>query len=92
MDAHIIIKRPLITEKSVHQQNATNTYTFSVDKRANKTQIREAIESMFKVKVSSVRTCTIPGKRVRRGKHVGSTSPWKKAFITVADGQKLEGV
>jgi large subunit ribosomal protein L23 len=92
MNLYDIIKRPKVTEKSVHQQNSTNTYTFEVDRRANKIEIRKAVESLFKVKVSSVRTITMPSKLVRRGKTVGATSPWKKALVTVADGQKIEGV
>lgn len=87
-----IIKRPLITEKTVHLQNANNVYTFKVDPAANKVQIKDAVEKLFKVKVAAVRTTNLPGKRVRRGKFVGATSPWKKAYVTVAAGQKIEGV
>lgn len=92
MNLYDIIKRPVVTEKSVHLQNAHNTYTFEVDRRANKVEIRKAVETLFKVKVNAVRTLTVPPKAVRRGKSVGSTSPWKKAIVVVAADQKIEGV
>lgn len=92
MNSYDIIKRPRITEKSVHQQNTTNTYTFKVDRRANKIEIRKAVEGLFKVKVTKVATISMPSKSVRRGKTLGETSPWKKALVTIADGQKIEGV
>jgi len=92
MQIYDIIKRPVVTEKSVHLQNAHNTYTFEVDRRANKIEIRKAVETLFKVKVSAVRTLIMPSKAVRRGKSIGETAPWKKALVTVAADQKIEGV
>jgi len=92
MTPYEIIKRPLITEKSVHGQNAHNTYTFEVHQDANKVEIRKAIEVLFKVKVMGVRTLTMIPKTVKRGKSIGLSAAWKKAFIRVAADQKIEGV
>lgn len=92
MTPYQIIKRPLITEKSVHGQNAHNTWTFEVHQDANKVEIRKAVEALFKVKVTAVRTLTVRPKTVRRGKSIGLSAGKKKAFIRVAEGQKLEGV
>ncbi len=87
-----IVLRPRITEKSVFLQNMRNTYVFQVHPKATKTQIREAIGNIFGVKVDNVCTSTRRGKQ-RRTKHgVGFTPDWKQAFVTVADGQKIEGV
>jgi large subunit ribosomal protein L23 len=92
MTPYQIIKRPVITEKSVHGQNAANTWTFEVHQDANKVEIRKAVEALFKVKVKAVRTLTMIPKTVRRGKSIGLSSAWKKAFVSVAAGQKIEGV
>jgi large subunit ribosomal protein L23 len=92
MNVYDIIKRPRITEKSVFQQNAHNAYTFEVHQDANKIEIKKAVESLFKVKVTGVRTQVVPSKTVRRGKSIGMSSEWKKAIVTLADGQKIEGV
>ena len=70
MNVYDIIKRPRITEKSVYLQNEHNAYTFEVHQDANKIEIKKAVESLFKVKVTGVRTQVVPGKSVRRGKSI----------------------
>ena len=92
MTPYQIIKRPIISEKSVYGQNTHNTWTFEVHQDANKVEIRKAVETLFKVKVTAVRTRTVLPKTVRRGKSVGLSAAKKKAYIRVAEGQKIEGV
>jgi len=89
MDARDIIKKPLITEKSM-ADTAENKYTFLVDLKANKTQIKQAIEKLFKVEVEKVNTMIVPGKWKRMGKSIGKTSDKKKAIVKVKEGQKIE--
>lgn len=92
-----VIIKPLISEKSTKLADNTNLnqYTFVVDKGANKIEIKKAVESKFGVSVVSVNTLVRPGKkksRVVKGRYVhGKTSPIKKAFVTVAEGQFIEG-
>ncbi|MDR1721141.1 MAG: 50S ribosomal protein L23 [Endomicrobium sp.] len=88
-----IIKKPIVTEKAtVLKEKGNNKYTFMVDKDANKFQIREAVETLFKVKVKSVHTANYTGKRRRRGKYVGYKNDWKKAIIKLAQGQEIQMV
>jgi large subunit ribosomal protein L23 len=88
-----IIRRPRITEKSVHLQNKLNAYTLEVHPDANKTQVKEAVETLWKVKVLSVNTINCRGKERRvRSRLPGLTAAWKKAIVRIKDGQKLEGV
>ena len=85
-----IIKGPLITEKVSGQTELANVYAFKVDMRANKIQIRDAIEKIWSVKVVSVRTQVRKGKP-RRMKHQWSAQPnWKRALVKLAEGQKIE--
>lgn len=90
MRRHLILRRPLITEKSTARQGEANQYFFEVDKKATKRDVRDAIESIFKVSVTAVRTANVPGKRKRVGKNVGMTSDWKKAIVTVKEGERIE--
>ncbi|QGS52371.1 50S ribosomal protein L23 [Spiroplasma tabanidicola] len=84
-----VIKKPLLTEKSyAGQQNGA--YTFIVDKRSNKVQIKKAFEEIFQVKVKSVRTANYDGQDKRMGRFVGKTNAYKKAIITLKDGEKLD--
>lgn len=92
MNAYDIIRRPRITEKSVHLQNAQNTYTFEVHQDANKVEIRKAVETLFKVKVARVTTLNRMGKARRIRGHAGQASDWKQARVTLADGQSIEGI
>jgi len=81
MDVQNIIVRPLITEQGVHLANTKGAYPFEVNKRANKTQIRNAVEKLYGVKVRKVRTANRQGKYHRKGKTGGYTPSWKKAVI-----------
>ncbi len=89
-EMHEIIKRPLITEKSTRLKDAGNQIAFVVDPQANKVQIRQAIEKLFKVKVKNVRTMNLAGKRKRVGRFQGWKSDWKKAIVTLKEGERIE--
>ena len=84
-----IIKAPVITEKS---QNAMQNgqYTFKVDPRANKLEIKEAIEKLFNVKVTAIRTINVKPKKRRVGRYTGLTNRTKKAIVTLAEGQTID--
>ena len=88
--ARDIIIRPLMTEKSMQQKEALNTMAFQVRPDANKVEIRSAIESIFNVKVASVRTATFAGKLKRMGRQQGRRPEWKKAVVKLAPGHKIE--
>ncbi|UHA71705.1 50S ribosomal protein L23 [Paenibacillus sp. 481] len=89
-DPRDIIKRPVITERTADMMNDLK-YVFEVDIRANKTEIKQAVEQIFKVKVANVNTLRVPAKPKRYGRHSGYTSEWKKAFVTLAkDSKPLE--
>lgn len=85
-----IIKKPLVTEKSSLQTEVANRYGFIVDLKANKYQIKNAVEELYDVKVLNVRTSIIPGKLKRAGRLVKKTSKTKKAFVQLGEGQKIE--
>ena len=89
-EPHEIIKRPLITEKSTKQKEAENQIVFVVDPKANKIEIRLAVEKLFKVKVLRVRTMNVLGKQKRMGRYLGWKSDWKKAIITLREGDRIE--
>ncbi len=84
-----IIKAPIITEKSSNLA-VNNTITFSVDIRANKTQIKQAIENIFNVKVESVNTINVKPKKKRVGRYVGKTNKVKKAIVKLKEGSSIE--
>jgi len=84
-----VIKRPIVTEKGVAKKDDERTLCFEVHIDANKTQIRQAIQSLFKVKVAEVRTTTTAGKLRRRGKFAGFRSNWKKAYVKLKPGEKV---
>ena len=88
MNVYDVIRRPLITEKGHLQREADSTLCFEVHKDANKIEIKQAVEIVFKVKVSEVRTSVFAGKLRRRGKFTGYASDWKKAYVRLASGQK----
>ncbi|MCK8489717.1 50S ribosomal protein L23 [Paenibacillus sp. MBLB2552] len=89
-DPRDIIKRPVITERSSEYMNDLK-YVFEVDLRANKTEIKQAVESIFGVKVKNVNTLRVPGKLKRYGRYSGYTPEWKKAFVTLtADSKPLQ--
>jgi len=84
-----VIKRPIITEKGLMLKENERTLCFEVADNASKQQIHEAVEQLFKVKVARVRTMTVPGKMRRRGKYSGYRSDWKKAYVTLREGEKM---
>lgn len=90
MDNYQIIKRPLRTEKSVADGELTNSYHFEVDLRANKIQIKEAIEKFFSVKVDDVRTLVKKGKTRRVKFRLGRTKDWKKAIVKLKEGNTID--
>ncbi len=90
--AYQIIRRPVITEKGLAIKENQNTLVFQVAPKATKTEIKEAVQSIFKVKVHSVRTATYPGKERRRGKFAGYRPDWKKAYVRLKVRRKNAGV
>lgn len=87
MLAYDIIIKPVITEQSM-AASAEKKYTFIVDKRANKTQIKNAVQDIFSVKVKKVNTLNYDGKKKRMGRHVGRTASYKKAVVTLTPASK----
>lgn len=85
-----VIIQPLLTEKSTGLQEQQNQVLFRVHRTANKLEIREAVEKLFKVRVTSVRTQVVRGKTVRRGRFEGKRSNWKKAIVSLAEGDTIE--
>jgi large subunit ribosomal protein L23 len=83
-----VIRRPLITEKSSVQREATNIIAFEVHRDANKIEISRAVEAQFKVKVAEVRVANVHGKSRRQGRFSGRRPDWKKAFVRLAPGEK----
>jgi Ribosomal protein L23 len=92
MDIRNIIKKPIVTEKASIMKEKDNKYTFMVDKDANKYQIKQAVEELFKVKVESVHTANYAGKSKRQGMHSGYRSDWKKAIVKLGKGQEIQMV
>ena len=87
---HEIIVRPVVTEKSTDQLDRHAAYTFVVARDSNKVEIANAIETLFNVKVKDVRTMQYRGKERRVGRHVGRRAAWKKAVVTLRDGDTIE--
>ena len=89
MNHYQIIIRPLVTEKNTNLMSL-NKYSFEVDRNANKLQIKQAIETIFNVGVTKVHTMNVRGKMRRRGREFGYTRDWKKAIVTLAEGDRIE--
>lgn len=89
MEARFLIKRPVITEKTTKMMEE-NKYCFLVDPKANKTQIRQAVEEIFKVKVKAVNTLNMLGKMKRMGRYEGRRPSWKRAIVTLETGSRIE--
>lgn len=87
--SHSVLKLPVITEKSTAQKEKNRTLTFKVARDANKIEIKAAVEKIFKVKVASVRTATFHGKVRRQGRYSGNRPDWKKAYVTLKQGEKM---
>src|SRR5579862_6708729 len=88
-DVYKIIRRPIITEKGLGVKETQQTVVFEVAAAATKTEIKEAVQQIFKVKVSGVRTANFHGKMRRRGQAEGYRRDWKKAYVKLADGEKM---
>ncbi len=91
-----VIRRPLITEKSTVLKDERGIVAFEVDMRANKIEVKRAVEAQFNVRVAEVRVARMHGKKRRQGRYVGRRPDWKKAYVRLADGEKpiefFEGV
>ncbi|MEW5924493.1 MAG: 50S ribosomal protein L23 [Candidatus Zixiibacteriota bacterium] len=88
-DARDVLQLHLMTEKSLVLKEKDNAYIFHVKRAANKLQIKEAVQKAFNVKVEKVRTMMVSGKPKRLGMHSGRTGAWKKAIVTLKEGQKI---
>jgi large subunit ribosomal protein L23 len=89
MNIYDVIVRPIVTEKAVGKKEAENALCFEVAKDATKTEIRAAVQKLFKVKVADVRTTNTLGKLRRRGKFTGYRPDWKKAWVRLKAGEKM---
>jgi large subunit ribosomal protein L23 len=89
MNVYDVIRRPLITEKGHSKREAERTLCFEVHRDANKIQIKQAVETVFRVKVAEVRTSNYAGKMRRRGRFTGYAADWKKAYVRLQTGQKV---
>jgi len=89
MNVYSVIKKPIVTEKAVNKKDGEQTLCFQVHSDANKTEIRQAVETVFKVKVADVRTSTTAGKLRRRGRFSGYRADWKKAYVKLKAGEKM---
>jgi large subunit ribosomal protein L23 len=96
MNANQIIRRPLVTEKSTKLRDASNVIAFEVDPKANKIQVKDAVEKLFNVKVEEVRLFNVRGKMKRMGRFEGKRRDWRKAYVRLKSGEKapdfIEGV
>ena len=89
-EAQKIVRRPLVTEKSTQQKEESRQYAFEVTRDANKVEIQHAVEQLFKVKVLCVRTCNVLGKMKRMGRKYGKRPDWKKAIVTLKEGDRID--
>jgi len=90
MNLHDVIRKPLVTEKSSIGREEGNLVTLAVDPRANKHDVKRAVETLFDVEVVRVRTMRMPTKTRRVGKFMGRKPEWKKALVVLAEGQSIE--
>jgi large subunit ribosomal protein L23 len=86
---HSVIRKPVITEKGLGVKETEGTLVFEVSPKATKTEVKEAVEALFKVKVAAVRTSNFAGKERRRGRYAGFRPDWKKAYVKLKAGEKL---
>jgi large subunit ribosomal protein L23 len=89
LTTYTVIRRPLITEKGLGVKETEGTLVFEVAPSATKTEVKKAVEMLFKVKVATVRTASVAGKERRRGKYVGYRPDWKKAYVRLKAGEKM---
>ena len=97
MNANQIIRRPLVTEKSsIMREEGQNVIAFEVDPKANKIEVKDAVEALFKVKVQDVRLFNVRGKVKRMGRYAGKRRDWRKAYVRLKEGENapdfIEGV
>ena len=90
MEQYDIIRGPLVTEKTTLQKELNNQVTLKVDKRANRVEIKDAVEKSFNTKVKQVRTLQVKGKVKQRGRIIGKKKDWKKAIVTLMPGQRID--
>ena len=90
MNIYSVIKKPHVTEKTSLGSDVTNTVAIVVDRDANKIEIKQAVEALFKVKVADVRTVNVSGKVKRFGRNFGKRSNWKKAYVSLQKGQSID--
>jgi large subunit ribosomal protein L23 len=90
MNSHEIIIRPLITEKTSIQKELNNQLSFEVDRRANRIEIKQAIESIFNVRVAAIKTMQVSGKTKQRGRITGKRRDWKKAIVKLMPGERID--
>ncbi|MDD5475654.1 MAG: 50S ribosomal protein L23 [Syntrophales bacterium] len=90
MELYSVLKRPLITEKSTILREGANAYVFEIERSATKVDVRRAVEKIFKVVVTDVRTVNMRGKKKRHGRIIGRRNHWKKAIVTLAPGNSIE--
>jgi large subunit ribosomal protein L23 len=89
-DTQRVIRRPMVTEKSTRQKEESRQYVFEVHRDANKIEIQSAVERLFKVKVLQVRTSNVLGKVKRLGRKYGKRPDWKKAIVTLKEGDRID--
>ncbi|MEN8139960.1 MAG: 50S ribosomal protein L23 [Thermodesulfobacteriota bacterium] len=89
-NVYTVIKKACLTEKGMTLQEMDNQITFKVDSQANKMEIKTAVEKLFNVQVTKVRTANMTGKKKRMGKHAGQRSDWKKAVVSLAEGNSID--
>ncbi len=90
MKQYDIIRGPVVTEKTTLQKELNNQVTLQVDKRANRLEIKDAVEKNFNTKVKQIRTIQVKGKVKQRGRIIGKRKDWKKAVVTLMPGQRID--
>ncbi|HIG77428.1 MAG: 50S ribosomal protein L23 [Candidatus Lambdaproteobacteria bacterium] len=90
MNIFDVLRAPKMSEKTLSLKEEANQFAFEVDQRANKIQIKESVEKSFKVSVLKVRTMNVRGKKKRLGRYQGLKSSWKKAIVTLKEGDTIE--
>ena len=90
MDLYSIIRKPMLTEKCHDLKEKYNQVAFQIDRRANKVQVKEAVEKIFKVKVKRVNVMNMAGKKKRLGRNMGKRSDWRKAVVTLMPGETID--
>ena len=91
-DIYQVIKRPMVTEKNTRQKEAFNQVAFEVDRRANRSEVKQAVEKLFKVKVLRVNLMQVEGKKKKVGRFLGQKADWKKALVRLAPGEMIENL